>query len=96
MVLVDEDIDAVLDDFDDSDSYTVSDYIDTESEPEVEPDSQSDAEKETDADIIQYKWLSQSTVDSEPFPFMEDSAVKLVLQDYQSPLEIFHAFFDDE
>lgn len=96
--MVAEDIDAdFLDDFDDSDSSTVSTYTDTESDSEVEPDDQSDAEEETDADDdIQNNWQSQSAVDREPFPFTGDSGVKLVLEDDQSPLEIFHAFFDDE
>ena len=33
---------------------------------------------------------------TEPFPFTGDSGVKLVLENAQSPLEIFQAFFHSE
>ena len=99
MALVAEDVDDdFLEDFDDSDSSTISANTDTESEPEIEADSQSDVDEQTEADDdIQYNWQSQSSVEREPFPFMGDSGVRLVLEDDQSPLEIlFHAFFYDE
>lgn len=95
-LVVDDVDDDFLEDFDDSDSSGGSAYTDTESEPEIEADSQSDADEQTEADDdVQHNWQSQSAVDRSSFPFTGDSGVKLVLEDDQSPLEIFQAIFDD-
>ena len=58
-LLVDDVDDDFLEDFDDSDSSSDSDYTDTESEPNIEADSQSDVDEtiETD-DVMQYNWQS--------------------------------------
>ena len=89
--------DDFLEDFEVSDSSSLIANTDTESEPEIETDSRSDADVQTEGDDdIQYNWQSQSAVEREPFPFTGDSGVKLVLEDDQSPSEIFHALIGDE
>ena len=95
-LVVDDVDDDFLEDFDDSDSSGGSVSTDTESEPEIEADSQCDADEQTEADDdVQHNWQSQSAVERCSFPFTGDSGVKLVLEDDQSPLEIFQAIFDD-
>lgn len=40
-------------------------------------------------------WQSQSAADKDPFSFYGRYRSKTCPKDYQSPLEIFHAFFDN-